>query len=150
MARNSVLKFLGGKVERLFDTSTPVGPIHFFILPTLAYGIGFLFFPYSETVLKSSLHLTMVSLGDTLLSQVWGAALLLVFVGTMNTMLLKRWWIAHVSAFTGFLAWMFASLMYLQGSNVMLLFAVSIPNMLFWLWLYLRIKAGRTSFHLRP
>lgn len=138
---------LWGKVGRLFDGSKAVGPIHFFILPTLFYGVGFLFFPTKEPVVKSSLHITMVSLGDKWLPMVWGGVLVLVFLGTLNTMLTKRFYIAHISAFIGFMAWLFATLMYLQSQNYMLMGAVTLPSMLFWLWLYLRIKAGQTSLH---
>lgn len=140
-------KFVG-KVVRLFDGEASTGPTHFFILPTLFYGVGFLFFPNKATVDKSSLHITMVSLGDKWLPMVWGAVLILVFLGTLNTMLTKKFYIAHASSFIGFMAWLFASLMYLQSQNFMLMGAVTIPSMLFWLWLYLRIKAGQTSIHM--
>jgi hypothetical protein len=119
------------------------------MLPLIFYGVGFLFFPHNSAVENSSLHKTMLDLGGSTTPRVWGGCLLLVFLGSMSTMIMKKFYLAHSAAFVGFLAWLFATIMYLQTENWMVAGAVTLPNLLFWLWFYGRVRSDQSSVHMQ-
>lgn len=141
--------FSADRVGKLFNGTSPLGLIHFFLLPTFAYGIGFTFFGSTSQVTYSSLHRIMVDQHD-LVPMAWGIVLCLVGLACLNTMILKVWYIGHTAAFVGFTAWLFASIMYTLDLQYMLVFAVTLPSMLFWLWLYFRIKQDKSTVHYFP
>lgn len=121
------------------------GPIYFFLLPTVAYGTGFVFFPEKNFVLSSSLHAAMVDLGSKWVPFAWGVMLLVVALGSLK---INRW-TPTASPFVGFLAWLFATLMYAQDKSYMLVVAVTLPSMLYWFWLYLRAHTANTMHKLK-
>lgn len=102
-----------------------------FMLATLAYGIGFLILPYSKILGTSSLFVTMAGFGTHIVI-FWGVACILSVVVTLLGY--------RTATLLGWAVWVFAALCYVLDGNWLVLVAVSIPNMLFWLWQY-----GHTS-----
>jgi hypothetical protein len=96
-----------------------------FMLATLAYGIGFLILPYSDILGTSSLYVTMVGFGAHI-AIVWGVASIISVVVTLAGY--------RIASLLGFMVWLFAAICYIMDGNWLVLVAITIPNMLYWLW----------------
>jgi len=94
------------------------------MLSSLAYGIGFLLLPHIKLG-TSSLYVTMIDIGPHI-TLIWGLALILAVVVTFAGY--------RIASLLGFMAWVFALICYGIAGNWLVLVAIAIPNMLFWLW----------------
>lgn len=95
-----------------------------FMLASTAYGIGFLLIPHIALGI-SSLYVTMTNISPHI-TIIWAIALL---VAVMVTLAGYR-----LASLLGFMAWMFALICYGIAGNWLVLVAIAVPNMLFWLW----------------
>ncbi len=102
-----------------------------FMLATLAYGIGFLILPYSDILGTSSLFVTMSGIHH-LAVVFWGVACIVSVVVTLAGY--------RVASLLGWAAWVFATICYAIDGNWLVLLAVAVPNMLYWLWQYAHIN----------
>jgi hypothetical protein len=95
------------------------------MLASFAYGLGFILLSYSDLIGTSSLYVTMAGI-DPRITIVWGVALILAVVVTLAGY--------RIASLLGFAAWTFALICYALNGEWMVLVAVTLPNMLFWLW----------------
>lgn len=95
-----------------------------FMLASLAYGVGFLLLPHFDLG-TSSLYVTMTGIHPNV-TIIWGIALI---VSVLVTLAGYRW-----ASLIGFMAWVFAFICYGLDGNWLVMVAISLPNMLFWLW----------------
>lgn len=98
-----------------------------YMFATLLYGIGFLVLPYSDVLGTSSLFVTMSGI-DHLTVLFWGIACIVSVVVTLAGY--------RLASLLGWSAWVFATICYAIDGNWLVLLAVALPNMLFWLWQY--------------
>lgn len=107
-----------------------------FLAATIAYGIGFTAFNSASGVTASSLYHAMFSMHPAL-PVVWGAVALVAIILVMVYLALEVRWANKVSSLLGSMVWIFASFCYILTGGWLLLFAVSLPNLYFWVWEYL-------------
>lgn len=111
-----------------------------FLAATTAYGIGFTAFAGTSGVTASSLFHAMSSMHPSL-PFLWGAAALVAIVLVFVYLALEVRWANKVSSLLGAMVWVFASFCYILTGGWLLLFAVSLPNLWFWVWEYLDTPA---------
>lgn len=110
-----------------------------FFWSTFFYGFGFAVLGNWDGASKSSLYQSFYEL-DQRAPLVWGIIALLT-AGTAMTLVLTRYQpLGSISAMLGFLLWLFASIVYVEGNFWLPLFTVAIPNMWFWCFYYLRFR----------
>lgn len=76
----------------------------------------------------------------TIIPPIWGALLLFVSIANYFVLAYRLLNLGAATAFIGFLCWMFASIMFAQQANIVILLSVGVPNLWFWVWYYLRVK----------
>ena len=119
----------------------PLNPlIHIFFFITFVNGIAFTFFTGTHTVATTALFEQTVHMFGTMPLPIWG--LLAIAAALIN-------WLAIVTRHRRFLGyagmlgwavWLFTFFIYLFGGLWFQVFAATIPNMIFWVWYYFRVK----------
>jgi hypothetical protein len=105
-----------------------------FLLITTAYSFAFTFFIGSKAVTETILfQQTALQLGSNFLS-VWGVIGLLIVIGTFVGIYVRKAWLGTTVSYAGFLLWLYTAFIYAMGGFWLQVFAISIPNMVFWLW----------------
>lgn len=113
-----------------------------FLLATFAYGVGFtLVYPFIYNP-GSSLHEVMSNIIPWL-PFVWGVGCLAVITIGLVFLLFDRPPWGKVSGLLGFMLWIFAVMCYAMAFEFVLLFAVSIPQAMFWRWQWVTLKRFR-------
>lgn len=110
-----------------------------FLLSTLTYGVGFAFGLGSA---DSSLHMSLAGVWP-LLPIVWGVAALAVIVGGITFLLFNLPPYGKLSGLVGFMLWLCGAIAYGLSGSWLLLLAVAVPNMWFWIWQYLSLSVFR-------
>ena len=95
------------------------------MLISFSYGVGFILFRFTDILGTSSLYATMIGIAPHI-AFIWAIACLWAVIHT-----LIGW---KPASLLGFSAWVFAAICYVIAGNWVVLFAVAVPNMLFWLW----------------
>jgi hypothetical protein len=113
-----------------------------FLLSTLAYGVGFSLFFWTNAVRESSLHAAMISLGPHI-PIVWGAVALFTIVIGLTFLLYNLPPAGKFSGIMGFMVWVFATICWAFSGGWLLIASVAIPNMWFWIWQYLSLTKFR-------
>lgn len=96
-----------------------------FMLATLAYGIGFILARFTDVLGTSSLYITMTGI-HPYITLIWGVVCVLAVIHTAAGF--------RFASLLGFMAWVFAGICYVIAGNWLVLVAVALPNMLYWLW----------------
>lgn len=137
------------KLQKLFSrvTSSQRGEkfnflIYPFLLTTLAYGIGFTFFAHTSGVGGSSLFAAMTSLWP-IFPLIWGITSILTIVVGITFLLFNIPPAGKASGIVGFMVWVFATFCWGLTGGWLLVFALGIPNMSFWIWQYLSLSLFR-------
>lgn len=113
-----------------------------FLIATLAYGVGFSCFAWAAGVKASSLFTAMASIG-AFIPYVWGALCVVVIIVGLTFLLFNIPPAGKVSGLAGFMLWVFAAFCWALTGGYLLLFAVALPNMWFWIWQYLSLSLFR-------
>lgn len=85
------------------------------------------------------MYVAMLRLGDDF-PLVWGGLLLSVSILNVYVIISRNTTVGAITAYAGFMCWLFASFGYLLEANWIVLFSVALPNMSFWTWYYFRVK----------
>ena len=113
-----------------------------FLLATLAYGMGFVFFTETSGLAQSSLYEAMTSFGS-FIPFTWGVfALMTIVIGT-SFLLFRTPPFGRISGLLGFMLWTFATACWMLTGGWLLVFAIGIPNMYFWVWQYFSLSRFR-------
>lgn len=132
---------MGTIVRRLFylDNETPINLLIYpFFLATAAYGVGFVAFGKTRGVEASSLYQAMASLTPAL-PAIWGACALAAVILAVTLILTRQKGWGDAAALFGAVVWIFAMSCYAVTGGWLLVFAVTLPNLMFWIWYYFRI-----------
>lgn len=135
--RKYISRFTSSARGELFNPLT-----YPFLFSTLAYGIGFTAFLHTASTLDSSLYIALVGIGASF-PVIWGVAALTIIVSGVTFLLFNIPPIGKLSGLAGFVIWAFAGMCYLLTGAYLPLFAVAIPNMIFWFWQYLSLSKFR-------
>lgn len=138
------------KILRRFthlDNNTKINVLIYpFLLATLSYGVGFLCFgAWAGWVTKSSLFTAMTAIHPWI-PFIWGACglvavlMAILFIGTR-----KALGLGDTAALFGSLVWLFAAFCYALTGGYLLVFAVALPNLIFWIWYFFRLSSFRRS-----
>lgn len=121
---------------------TPQNPLmYLFFLETLAWGVAFTFFRESYTVTEAVLYTqTLATFGATAAS-VWGIAAIAVVVLSLVGICYRKRWLGEMVTLGGFSVWSYATFLYVIDGFLLQFFAIALPNLLFWVWWFLRVKA---------
>lgn len=113
-----------------------------FLISTLSYGVGFIILASTKMGGTSSLYVAMDSIipGAAL---VWGTACIATIVFGLYFLLFNVPPLGKFSGLMGFSIWAFAGVCYLLTGNVIVFFAVALPNLWFWFWQYLSLSVFR-------
>lgn len=118
--------------------------IYPFFLATLSYGIGFLCFgSWAGWIAKSSLFTAMTAIHPWI-PFIWGGGAIIavvaaiLFIGTRKFLS-----IGDTAALFGSLVWIFAAFCYALTGGYLLVFAVALPNLMFWIWYFFRLSGFR-------
>ncbi len=128
---------MGSFVSRVKEINFLVYP---FLFTSLSYSVGFLVGVGST----SSLYANMVGVNDAI-PEIWAGALLGVVILALLTLISDRHWLAALSSAGGFLAWTFACFMFMLEGNYIILGAVGLSNLYFWIYYYFRARDERPS-----
>lgn len=113
-----------------------------FLLTTVSYGVGFaLVYPFFESQ-ASSLHGVMYDIAPWL-PLVWGISCLVVIATGLIFLLFNRPPWGKFSGLLGFVLWSFAAACYGMAMNFVVLFAVAIPQSMFWGWQWINLRRLR-------
>ena len=113
-----------------------------FFIATLAYGIGFTVFYGIDGTQKSSLFTAMVDIHQSI-PFIWGLVAIATIVVGFTFLLFNIPPAGKISGLVGFMVWVFASFCWGFNGAWLLLFAVAIPNMYFWIWQYISLSVFR-------
>lgn len=114
-----------------------------FLFTTLMYGIGFVFLSSGFDILgTSSLYVSMLDI-HPLAPLIWGISCIGTIVGGLTFLLFNIPPFGKISGLIGFSVWSFAGFCYFLTGNYLVLFAITAPNMWFWLWQYLSLSLFR-------
>lgn len=115
---------------------------HIFFYLTFAFGFAFTFFYHTDSVRMSPLlQATDDLLGERSLP-IWGLCAIIVTVANTVAVVRRIDWLVVTAAMGGFAIWLFALIMYAQSGSWFQLLVGAVPNMVFWAWYYLNIKAS--------
>lgn len=121
--------------------TTKVNPLFYaFMFGTLMYGLGFVFFGFTEGVSSSSLYKSLFMLHEWL-PRVWGLGALVAGILSFYCILTRQ--THYISPFTsmlGVMVWLFAAFCYLQTGAWLLVLTITIPYGYFWVYWYFRLK----------
>lgn len=123
--------------SRRGETYNPL--IYPFLISTLAYGIGFLFFAGTADVGKSSLFVAMSSVLPGA-PQIWGAVAIATIIMGVYFLFFDRPTWGRVSGLFGFMVWVFACCTWILTGAFLVFVAVGVPNLIFWFWQYLSLS----------
>lgn len=128
------------KLVELDSSGTKVNPLIYpFLLTTFAYGLGFTAFVGSSSVNASNLYLALESL-SVAFPLIWGACALTVVALAALVILRRRMHgFGHLTGLLGAAVWIFALIGYIIAGGWLFVFAIAIPNLLFWVWFYIRL-----------
>lgn len=110
-----------------------------FLISTLVYGIGFLFFSSTDDVGKSSLFVAMHSIAPAA-PQLWGLVAVATIVLGLVFLLFNKPPYGRYSGLLGFMVWVFACFCWALTGAVLVAFAVGVPNLIFWFWQFLSLS----------
>lgn len=111
-----------------------------FLISTFSYGIGFaLLLPVTDIAGESSLYNSMEKI-DPSAPVIWGILSLATILMGLTFLMFNIPPAGRISGLLGFMLWVFASLCYAFTGYWVALFAVSTPNMIFWLWQYFNLN----------
>lgn len=116
--------------------------IYPFLLTTLSYGIGFVFFRWATAVQESSLFSSMTSIGQHV-PLVWGILAISVIAVGLYVLVFDKPPIGKANCFVAWLLWLFAAIVYVMTGGWLTLFAVTIPSLFFWTWQYFSLVKFR-------
>jgi hypothetical protein len=120
--------------------------LYLFLLETLVWGVAFAFFSAASPVTDSFLHMLTVATFGSTFAFVWGIMAILAVLGSLAGIYLRRSWLGQAVSLTGFCIWLYATIMYISGGYMLHLFAVALPNLLFWLWWFFLIQGYHRRF----
>lgn len=121
------------------DNGVPYNPlIHLFFFQTLAMGVAYVFFGGTETVMASVLFYESVKTIGGLSVSLWGVCALVLTLANTLAIYLRRG--VELTAFAGFLLWLYAFIIYFAGAFYFQVIAGAIVNLIFWMWFYLRVR----------
>jgi cellulose synthase/poly-beta-1,6-N-acetylglucosamine synthase-like glycosyltransferase len=114
-----------------------------FLLATLAYGIGFSIFINSGIGTQSSTLFMAMAAIHPIAPFIWGLIAMFTILGGLTFLLfnIPPW--GKISGVVGFMLWLFASVCYGFYGNWLLVFALTVPNMWFWIWQYISLSRFR-------
>lgn len=115
--------------------------MHAFLFITLVFGVAYSLDPDVFGLHRSPLYEFSEENLNSKVPELWGAALLLTTA--LNTVTLGTRWkfIGGFTAMLGFLCWLYASIVYAWVGYPLGLFGIAGPNLFFWTWYYMRVKA---------
>ena len=113
-----------------------------FFLTTFAFGTGFAWFSSTEGVSQSSL-LQAMNETNPIVSFVWGWVALITIIAGFTFLLFNVPPIGKLSGIVGFMLWVYASICWWDTGGWLLILAIGIPNMWFWIWQYLSLSIFR-------
>jgi hypothetical protein len=114
--------------------------IYPFLFMTAVPGIAYTFFGGSQTVQASILYgLTAVQLGTVGVS-VWGIACMAAVVIALVNILMRKKWAGRTAPVLGFMVWTYALIVYLTNGFYYQLLVFALPQVVFWVWHYLRVE----------
>lgn len=136
MSKKYLRRLVWRSEEEIFN---PLMHIFFFI--SLVFGIAFTFYPgffgADITVLWT---LTKIHYGTTLVTSGWGVGLIALTILNTCMLMFRRPWMGGATAGLGFMLWLYAFFTYCLGHFWLGAVATSLPNMLFWVWYYFKVK----------
>ena len=129
-------------LDRMFYT-TPgerINPMmHVMLFFTLAFGIGFTFFGWADTVQASLLyHITNVNMGAWGTS-LWGIACLVTVALASINIVLRVKVCGFAAGWMGVLVWFYAIFAYLLSGYIFQM-VVTLPQLFMWLWHQERVR----------
>lgn len=117
--------------------------LHVFIIKSFAIGIMFTAFGATDPIHGTILfELTSDYLPDYA-GNLWGISLILVTIGHVCEMLFRGRWFGAVTAMLGFVAWLYAAIIYVMNDNYFALIAITGTSIFFYAWYYVSAKEYR-------
>ncbi len=123
--------------------------MHMFIIINLLVGLMYTIGSHIDVVTNAVLFTTFDSVVPAnLAAVVWGSVLLIVFIGHVVNMQLRKGAIGGVTALTGFMAWLYAVGIYATIPTPFPMLALCGPQLFFWTWYYFDTRAYRRDLKL--
>lgn len=117
------------------DSGDYLNPLmHLFLLITLVFGIAFVFFGDTTSVQASVLYMNSAEWFGW--NQFGLSCLAAMVAHTASFMLRGKWnlYLLPTAMAFGFFAWLYASIIYLDGGFFFQFAVACFPNLLFWVW----------------
>lgn len=105
--------------------------VFMFLLTSFAYGIGFALFGSTEAVGASSLFKAMTAVGEGI-PELWGIVAIAVVVAFLLGVALNKKAVSSSASFTGFILWLFATIIYGLEANWLTMVSVGLTSLGFW------------------
>lgn len=115
-----------------------------FLLSTFSYGVGFSLFYWTGSVHESSLFSAITAVGPHV-PIIWGAVALFTIIIGITFLLYNLPPAGKSSGILGFMVWVFATICWGFSGGWLLIAAIGIPNMWFWIWQYLSLTHFRNE-----
>lgn len=115
-----------------------------YLFSTFMYGLGFsVIIPLTKFSGDSSLYAAMVMVGGTETPIVWGIVAVATILFGLTFLMFNIPPFGRISGIIGFMLWLFASICYLLSGSYLVMFAVAVPNMVFWIYQYISLSRYR-------
>lgn len=118
--------------------------IYPFLLTTLAYGIGFSLFRFTEAVHESSLFLAMTTINPAI-PVIWGTLAVIVIIVGLYVLVFDKPPIGKANCFVAWMLWLFAAIVYALTGGWLTLISVATPSLMFWTWQYFSLAKFRAQ-----
>ena len=123
------------------DESEKLNPfIHLFMYMTLVWGLCFTFFPVATGASETFLYQLTVLQTFSGITSVWGIACLVVVVVELFAFNYRKRWLGGSATMMGFCVWLYAAITYGIGGFWFGLLVGAIPQLFFWVWLYITVE----------
>jgi hypothetical protein len=120
--------------------------MYLFFLETLAWGLAFVAASGTSAVEATVLYSQNVATFGVTIGTIWGVVAVLVVLGSLIGIYLRKSWLGQTVSLGGFAVWMYAGFLYMLGGYWLHLLAVALPNILFWIWWFFIIQSYHRKY----
>lgn len=120
--------------------------VHIFFYITFVFGFSFTFLNDTENIKNVILFAqSEKSIGYFVIS-VWGVAAMLITIANTYSVVNRKF--SPAPALLGFMLWLYAGVIYGMTGFYFQLAVVGVPNLIFWGWYYVQIRAYGRAYRL--
>lgn len=126
----------------------PFSPfLHVFIIKTMVIGILFTLFGASDNVSSTALFKMTTDYLPSFVGNLWGLVLLSVVVLHVLEMQFRGKNFGAWTAMIGFMAWIYAGIVYLIDHNYFAIVSITGSSIFFYIWYYVSAATYRRQLH---